>query len=257
MLKKEEYMNIELNEDERVDDLEYKGLRIIQNKEGFCFGIDAILLSDFAKDIKKGSQVIDLGTGTGIISILLCEKTELSKITGIEIQKSVCEMVEKSIKLNNLQDKFNVLNTDINELDSILQQNSYDAIVTNPPYKKDSTGAKNLSETKLISRHEVRFDFKKMVKNSSRLLKNGGSFYMIHRPERMAEIIKELKENKLEPKLVRFVYPHVNSKANMILIKAVKNAKEFLTIEKPLIVYNEDNTYTEEILKIYNKNSVN
>lgn len=251
-------MNIELNENERIDDLEYKGLKIIQNKEWFCFGIDAVLLSDFAKNIRNNSKVLDFGTGTGIISILLCGKTKLSQITGVEIQEEVCKMAQKSIELNKLQDKFNILNADINELDNILQANSYDAIVTNPPYKKDLTGAKNISETKLISRHEVKFDFKKMVKISSKLLKNGGSFYMIHRPERMSEIVKELKDNKLEPKVVRFVHPHINDNANMILIKAVKNAKEFLTVEPPLIVYNSDNTYTKEILEIYNKeNNIN
>lgn len=251
-------MNIELNENERIDDLEYKGLKIIQNKEWFCFGIDAVLLSDFAKNIRNNSKVLDLGTGTGIISILLCGKTKLAQITGVEIQEEVCKMAQKSIELNKLQNKFNILNADINELDNILQANSYDAIVTNPPYKKDLTGAKNISETKLISRHEVKFDFKKMVKISSKLLKNGGSFYMINRPERMSEIVKELKDNKLEPKVVRLVHPHINDNANMILIKAVKNAKEFLTVEPPLIVYNSDNTYTKEILEIYNKeNNIN
>ena len=246
-------MNIELKENERIDDLEYKGLKIIQNTEGFCFGIDAVLLSDFAKEIKNNSKVLDLGTGTGILSILLSGKTNLNKIYGIEIQKQVAEMAQRSVKLNNLEDKIEIINENIKNLANIFEKNSFDAIVTNPPYKKLNTGEKNEKENKLISRHEITASLEDFIKISFNLLKDKGSFYMVHRPERLAEIIYKLKQNKLEPKVIKLVHSNINSEPKLILIKAVKNAKEFLKIEKPLFIYDEDGNYTEEILKIYNK----
>ena len=242
-----------LKQNERIDDLEYKGLKIIQNINGFCFGMDAVLLSDFAKNIKKGAKVIDLGTGTGIIGLLLCEKTNLSKIIGIEIQEDVADMARRSIKLNNLEEKFEVLNEDIKNLKEKFEKESFDVVVTNPPYKKIGTGIINEEEKKLISRHEVTADLSEFIKTASLLLKNGGSFFMVHRPERRAEIINLLIETKLEPKVLKLVYPSVDKNPNLVLIKAVKGAKTFLTVEKPLIVYNERREYTDEILKIYNK----
>ena len=246
-------MNIELKENERIDDLEYKGLKIIQNTEGFCFGINAVLLSDFAKEIKNNSKVIDLGTGTGILSILLSGKTNLNKIYGIEIQKQVAEMAQRSVKLNNLEDKIEIINENIKNLANIFEKNSFDAIVTNPPYKKLNTGEKNEKENKLISRHEITASLEDFIKISFDLLKDKGTLYMVHRPERLAEIIYKLKQNKLEPKVIKLVHSNINSEPKLILIKAVKNAKEFLKIEKPLFIYDEDGNYTEEILKIYNK----
>ena len=246
-------MNIELKENERIDDLEYKGLKIIQNTEGFCFGIDAVLLSDFAKEIKNNSKVLDLGTGTGILSILLSGKTNLNKIYGIEIQKQVAEMAQRSVKLNNLEDKIEIMNENIKNLANIFEKNSFDAIVTNPPYKKLNTGEKNEKENKLISRHEITASLEDFIKISFDLLKDKGTLYMVHRPERLAEIIYKLKQNKLEPKVIKLVHSNINSEPKLILIKAVKNAKEFLKIEKPLFIYDEDGNYTEEILKIYNK----
>ncbi len=246
-------MNIELKENERIDDLEYKGLKIIQNTEGFCFGIDAVLLSDFAKEIKNNSKVLDLGTGTGILSILLSGKTNLNKIYGIEIQKQVAEMAQRSVKLNNLEDKIEIINENIKNLANIFEKNSFDAIVTNPPYKKLNTGEKNEKENKLISRHEITASLEDFIKISFDLLKDKGALYMVHRPERLAEIIYKLKQNKLEPKVIKLVHSNINSEPKLILIKAVKNAKEFLKIEKPLFIYDEDGNYTEEILKIYNK----
>ena len=246
-------MNIELKENERIDDLEYKGLKIIQNTEGFCFGIDAVLLSDFAKEIKNNSKVIDLGTGTGILSILLSGKTNLNKIYGIEIQEEVANMAQRSVKLNNLEDKIEIINENIKNLANIFEKNSFDAIVTNPPYKKLNTGEKNEKENKLISRHEITASLEDFIKISFDLLKDKGTLYMVHRPERLAEIIYKLKQNKLEPKVIKLVHSNINSEPKLILIKAVKNAKEFLKIEKPLFIYDEDGNYTEEILKIYNK----
>jgi len=248
-------MKIKLNENERIDDLEYKGLKIIQNKEGFCFGIDSILLSDFAKEIKNNSIVLDLGTGTGILSILLSEKTKLKKIYGIEIQEEVADMAKRSVVMNNLEEKVEIINENIKNLENIFEKNTFDAIVTNPPYKNINTGEINKNEKKLISRHEISADLADFIKISFNMLKDKGSLYMVHRPERLADIIYELRKNRIEPKNIRFVHSNINKEPKLVLIKAVKNANKFLKVEKPLYVYNNDGTYTNEILKIYNKNN--
>lgn len=244
-------MKIKLKDNERIDDLQLNNLKIIQNKDGFCFGIDAVLLSDFAKDIRNNSKVLDLGTGTGIVGILLCEKTKISKIYGIDIQKDVCDMALRSVELNNLEKKFEIINTNIKNLNEIFEENSFDAIVSNPPYKKDNTGLKNESETKLISRHEITASLEDFISVSSSLLKNNGNIYMVHRPERLSDLFYLLKKYNLEPKKLRLVQSYINSKPKLILVKATKNAKSFLNIEEPLIIYNKDGTYTEEIFKIY------
>ena len=246
-------METVLKENERIDDLEYKGLKIIQNTEGFCFGIDAVLLSDFAKEIRNDSEVLDLGTGTGILSILLSAKTNLKKIYGIEIQENVADMAKRSVALNKLENKIEIINKNIKELEEIFEKNYFDSIVTNPPYKKLETGKTNEKQNKFISRHEVTANLEDFIKVSFNLLKDKGALYMVHRPERLAEIIYELKKHKLEPKKIKFVHSNYKQEPKLVLIKAVKNAKEFLKVEKPLFVYNEQGEYTEEILKIYNK----
>lgn len=244
---------MELKENERIDDLEYKGLKIIQNKKGFCFGIDSVLLSDYAKKIKKNAIVIDIGTGTGIISLLLCKKTELNKIYGIELQEEVADMAKRSIKLNGLENKIEIINKNIKDIFEILEPNKYDAIVTNPPYKKLDTGLKSNDKKQLISRHEVECTLEDILEKSYKLLKSNGEFYMVHRAERLVDIMYYLRKYKLEPKNIRFVHSKKDKKPNLILIRAVKNAKEFLKIDKPLVIYKDNGEYTDEILKIYNK----
>ena len=244
---------MELKENERIDDLEFKGFKIIQNSEGLCFGIDAVLLSDFAKNIKNKSKVLDLGTGTGILPILLAGKTNLEKIIGVEIQKDVYDMAKRSIALNKLENRCEIINENILNLEKIYKKNSFDVIVTNPPYKENNTGLKNESEKKLISRHELTANLEDFIRVSSNLLKDKGELYMVHRPERLVDIIENLRKYKLEPKQIRFVCPNVNKEPNIVLIKGVKNANKFLKVEKNLFVYNENNEYTDEILKIYNK----
>lgn len=244
---------MELKENERIDDLEYKGLKIIQNKDGFCFGVDSVLLSDYAKNIKKSAKVVDMGTGTGIISILLCKKTNLEKIYGIEIQKEVADMAKRSSELNHLEDKFEVINADIKNILTILNKNEYDVIVTNPPYKKLDTGVKSLDEKNLISRHEVECTLEDIIENSSKLLKDLGEFYMVHKAERLVDIMYLLRKHKLEPKNIRFVHSKSEDKPTLILVRAVKGAKEFLKIDKPLVIYKENGEYTDEILEIYDK----
>ena len=246
-------MEVLLKDNERIDDLQLNNLKIIQNKNGFCFGIDSVLLADFAKDIRNNSKVLDLGTGTGIIATLLCAKTKLSKIYGIDIQKDVCDMASRSIKLNNLEDKFEIINTNIKDLKNIFEESSFDAIVSNPPYKKENSGIKNETETKLISRHEITASLEDFVSISSKLLNSNSSLYMVHRPERLSDLFYLLKKYNLEPKKLRIVQSYVDSKPKLILVKATKNAKSFLNIEKPLIIYNKDGSYTDEILKIYSK----
>lgn len=246
-------MEINLKENERIDDLEFKNLKIIQNKDGFCFGMDSVLLSDFAKEIKKNSRIADLGTGTGILPILLSGKTENTKIVGIEIQKEVAEMANRSILLNKLENRIQIICEDIKNLKAKYEQGTFDAIVTNPPYKKIGTGKINEKDKKIISRHELTANLEDFISISNYLLKDQGSIYMVHRPERIADILVLLRKYKLEPKVLRLVYPNIEKNPNLILIKAVKNAKPFLKVEKPLIVYTSEGNYTEEILKIYNK----
>ena len=246
--------DIPIKENERIDDLQYKNLKIIQATDGFCFGIDSVLLSDFAKNIKKNSKVADLGTGTGIIGLLLCKKTNLAEMTGIEIQEDVANMAERSIKLNNLEEKFRIINSNINEIFSkkLLEKNVFDVVVMNPPYKEVGTGEINENEKKLISRHEIKANLSDFIKTASGLLKDKGELYIVHKPERMPDIIQKLRENKIEPKELRVVYSNKNSEASLILIKAVKGGKKFLKIDRPLYIYNESGQYSDEIKQIYN-----
>lgn len=246
-------MNVTLEKNERIDDLQINGLKIIQNTNGFCFGIDSVLLSDFAKGIKNNAKVIDLGTGTGIISILLTAKTNAKNIVGVELQETVANMAQRSVVLNNLENKINIMNEDIRKLDKKINMGEYDAIVTNPPYMKENTGLKNENNAKLISRHEVECKLEDIAKISFKLLKNNGDIYMVHRAERLVDIMEIFRKNKLEIKEMRLVFSNRNAQANLVLIKATKNGKAFLKIHKPLYIYNDDGTYTEEVLKIYNK----
>lgn len=247
-------MKVELKENERIDDLEYKGLKIIQNKDWFCFGIDSVILTGFAKENKKESKILDLGTGTGVIAILLSQKIEKSEITAIEIQKEVAEMARRSVKLNNLQNNIRIINDDIKNISKELGKATFDIVITNPPYKKKETGIRNENNVKLISRHETTADLEDFIRVASEQLKDKGAFYMINRPERIADILEYLRKYKLEPKEIRFVQSTVNKAPNAVLVKAVKNGGKFLTVKEPLIVYNENGEYTQEIMKIYEKN---
>lgn len=242
-----------LMKDERLDDLEYKNIKIIQNKNYFCFGIDSILLTDFAKEIKDNSMCIDLGTGNGILPILLSAKTKLKKIYGIEVQKNLSDLANRNVVLNNMEQKVEIINENIKNLGNIFDKKSFDCVVTNPPYKKDGTGIKNENIEKLIARHEIEGTLNDFLGTSYNLLKDNGTLYMVHRAERLVDILYGLRQNKLEPKRIKFVFANINDVPKLVLIKAVKNAKSFLKIDKPLYIYNENGNYTDEILKIYNK----
>ncbi|HAE43191.1 MAG TPA: SAM-dependent methyltransferase [Clostridiales bacterium] len=241
---------MDLNANERIEDLQLKNLRIIQNSEWFCFGIDAVLLSDFA-EMKRNSTVVDLGTGTGIIPLLLWGKKEPKKIIGIEIQKEVADMAERSVRLNNLENSIEILNIDMNNANQVILSNSIDVVVVNPPYVENNGGIINPESKKAISRHEISCSLEDVVRVASKLLRHGGSFFMVHRPHRLVDIFYQMRIFKVEPKKIRFIHPRAGQQPNMVLIKGVKAGNSELKILEPLYVYGEEGQYTEEILKIY------
>lgn len=240
----------DLKENERIDDLQLKGLKIIQNTNGFCFGIDAVLLANFC-EIKKGATVCDLGTGTGIIPLIIWGKNNVKKIHAVEIQEEVASMAKRSVLLNNLQDEIEINNIDLKKAPETLGIDRFDVVTSNPPYMHQGGGIINPEDKKAISRHEILCNLEDVIISAKKLLKDYGKFYMIHRPHRIVDILWLLRKHKLEPKEIRFVHSKANKKPNMVLIKSVKNAKPELKFLDPLIVYNDDNTYTKEIHKIY------
>ncbi len=245
-------VNIKINKWESVDDLQYKGLKIIQDKRGFRFGIDAVLLANFAH-IKKGTTVLDLGTGTGIIPILLAGKTEAKEIIGLEIQPQMVEMAKRSILLNKMQDRVNIIEGDIKEVSKVFKSRKIDTIITNPPYINNGSGLLNKEQAITISRHEVKCTLKDLINNSAKILKTGGKFNMVHRPERLADIIYLMRQYKIEPKKIRFIYSSYNTCSNLMLIEGIKDGKPQINILEPLYIYNEKGEYSSEINKIYNR----
>lgn len=240
-------MNILLKENERIDDLEFKNLKIIQNKNGFCFGIDSILLTDFAKEMKPKSKVIDLGTGTGIIPILLSKKTKSCNFIGCEIQKEVALMAERSVKINNLENQIEIENIDILDLKNKFKKGYFDVVTTNPPYKKINTGLQNLNKELLISRHEVTASLEDFIDISAFLLKDFGEFYMVNRPDRLVDILCIMRNKKIEPKKIRFVYPNKEKDSDLVLIECTLNGKSGVKVMKPLYVYDKKNVYSKEV----------
>ena len=239
-----------LKENERIDDLERNGYRIIQDTHRFCFGMDAVLLSGFAR-VKNEAKVLDLGTGTGIIPILLEAKTGAAHLTGLEIQEDSADMARRSVCLNGLEEKISIVTGDIKEAGSLFDAASFDVITRNPPYMTERHGLINPEDAKAIARHEILCTLEDVIAQAAGLLKPGGKFFMVHRPFRLAEIIVLLRAYKLEPKRMQLVYPFVNKEPNMVLIEANRGGKPRMTVEKPLIVYREPGVYMEEIYDIY------
>ena len=237
---------------ERIDDLERNGYRIIQRSGTFCFGMDAVLLSDFAK-AKENETVIDLGTGTGIIPILMEAKTNGAHFTGLEIQKASAEMASRSVALNELTEKIDIVEGDIKEACNIFGKDSFHVVTSNPPYMNEMHGLKNPEEAMAIARHEVKCTLDDVVREAAGLLKPNGRFYMVHRPHRLVEIINAFSKYRIEPKRMRLVHPYKNKEANMVLIEGLRGGRSMIKVEPPLIVYNDDGTYTEDILRIYGK----
>ena len=243
-------MTIELKDKERLDELQGNGYRIIQNPEKFCFGMDAVLLSGFVR-AGKGDILLDLGTGTGIIPILLEAKTQCAHLTGLEIQEESADMARRSVALNGLSHKIDIITGDIKEADRIFPSASFDCITCNPPYMIGSHGLANPKEPKAIARHEILCTLEDVVRQAGKLLKPGGHFFMVHRPFRLAEIMTILSQYKLEPKRMRLVYPYVDKEPNMVLLEAVRGGRPRLAVEKPLIVYEKPGVYTPEIYDVY------
>lgn len=243
-------MIIELKNEERLDDLQRNGYQIIQKKDGFCFGMDAVLLSGFAA-VKPGEKAVDLGTGTGIIPILLEAKYEGEHYTGLEIQDEVAEMAARSVALNHLEEKVSIVKGDIKEASRLFGAASFDVVTSNPPYMNDAHGLKNPDLPKAIARHEVLCTLDDVAREAAKLLRPGGRFYMVHRPHRLIEIITALTKYKLEPKRMKMVHPFVDKEANMVLIEAVRGGKSMIKVEAPIVVYREPGVYTQEIYDIY------
>lgn len=239
-----------LKENERLDELQRNGYQIIQNPEKFCFGMDAVLLSGFAH-AKKGDKVLDMGTGTGIIPILMEAKTEAEHLTGLEIQEESADMARRSVALNNLTEKITIVTGDIREADQIFKSASFDVVTCNPPYMIGQHGLTNPQAPKAIARHEILCTLEDVIRQAAKLLKPGGHFYLVHRPFRLAEIMVTLSGYKLEPKRMQLVYPFVDKEPNMVLIEATRGGKPRMTVEKPLIVYREPGVYMPEIYDIY------
>lgn len=243
-------MKIELKEGERVDDLHRDGFRIIQNEKLFCFGMDAVLLTGFAK-VREGENVLDLGTGTGIIPILLAAKTKGESFSGLEISEKSVDMAVRSVALNGIEERVSIVQGDIKKAGELFAPASFDVVTSNPPYMTENHGLVNPELEKAAARHEIFCTLEDVVSAAARLLKAGGRFYMVHRPFRLAEIIRALSEHRLEPKRMRLVYPYADREPNMVLIEAVRGGRPRMTVEKPLIVYQAPGEYTREVLEIY------
>ena len=239
-----------LKPNERVDDLQRNHYKIIQDPERFCFGMDAVLLSGFAK-AKEGDRVIDLGTGTGIIPILMEAKTKASDFTGLEIQPESADMAQRSVVLNHLESKIRIVTGDIKEASSLFGAATFDVVTSNPPYMTEHHGITNEKSPKAIARHELLCTLEDVISQAAKLLRPSGSFYMVHRPFRLVDIMVLMREYHLEPKRMKLVYPYIDKDPNMVLIEGLRGGRPRMTVEKPLIVYKEPGVYTDEIYEIY------
>ena len=230
-------MDMILKDGERLDDLQLNGLEIIQDPKRFCFGIDAVLLSNFAK-VKKDETVLDLGTGTGILPILLSGKTNGKHFTGLEIQEESADMARRSVIHNNLEERIDIVSGDIKEAFSIFKPKLFDVIVSNPPYMLADHGLKNPNDALAIARHELMCNLEDIMRESSKLLADGkGRFYMIHKPFRLTEILVAMNKYRIEPKRIQFVYPYIDKEPTMVLVEGLRGGRSRVKIEPPIIMY--------------------
>lgn len=225
---------------------------LIQKKNGFKFGIDAVLLSDFAKS-QPSKRALDLCTGTGIVAVLLSAKTNTPRIDALEIQPEICDMAKRSTIYNNIQERVIVTQGDLKKAADIYGKNIFDKVTVNPPYMKSGSGIVNSSDTKTISRHEVLCTLEDVIAASSAVLNTKGHLFMVHRPSRLADIVCYMRKYKIEPKRMKFVHPTAAKAPNLVLIEGVRDGGSDLRVEDPLYVYNADGTYTEDINIIYGR----
>lgn len=246
-------LNLDLvKEDETLDDLQLNGLHLIQKKEGFRFGVDAVLLANFA-NVNKKYSVLDLCTGTGIIPFIIYGKKEPKEVYGVEIQEEFAEMANRSAKINNLQDKLSFVCGDLKDEKLIKSMPRFDVVTVNPPYKLNNAGIINPKDKLAIARHEIMCTLEDVIKASRRFLKDNGRLYIVHRPERLADIFCLMRKYKIEPKRVRMVHPNTKKAANIVLVEGQRDGGAFLKWEAPLYVYNDEGGYSEEINKIYGR----
>lgn len=249
-LKERKETLISMMTNERIDDLCRDNLKLIQNTDVFCFGMDAVLLSTFAV-AGKNDRVLDLGTGNGVIPILMQAKNSGGMYTGLEIQDVSFDLAVRNVKINNLEDHVSMVKGDIKEASRIFGGASFNVVTSNPPYMNENHGIVNPDSAKAIARHELLCSLEDVAREASKCLKVKGHMYMVHRPSRLVDIFTAMKSNHMEPKRMRLVYPYINKPANMVLIEAVKGGKSQLKVEEPLIVYNADGSYTAELLDMY------
>lgn len=245
---------VSIKENERIDDLNLDNLMIIQNPEQFCFGIDAVILADFAaKSVKKRSKILDMCAGNGIITLLLTHKSGAESVTGIEIQEDVAEMAERSISMNGLDGRARMIRGDLKQAPEIFGRGVFDNIVCNPPYKESGGGLRSKNPSAAIARHEIMCSLEDVIKSAAALLKPLGKLSMIHRPERLADLLILMKQNKIEPKRLRAVYPSYKKAASMVLVEGSRGGRPKLVCEPPLYIYEENGEYTDEINIIYER----
>ncbi|MBO4325214.1 MAG: tRNA1(Val) (adenine(37)-N6)-methyltransferase [Lachnospiraceae bacterium] len=235
---------------EQLVDLERNGLVLIQDRDRFCFGMDAVLLSGFT-EIKRGETVLDLGTGTGILPLLLSAKTEAFHLTGLEIQPESADMAARSVRMNGLSERIDIVEGNIKNAVKLFGKASFDVVVSNPPYMTGGHGIVNPSDAKAIARHELLCTFSDVAGAAAGVLKPGGRLFLVHRPFRLAEIIATLLSAGLEPKRLRLVYPYADRDPDMVLLMCVKGGKPRLKVEKPLIIWQDKGIYTEEVANLY------
>ena len=241
---------VQINPNERVDFIQRKGYKIIQNPEVFCFGIDAVLLADFAK-AKKKDRVLDIGTGTGVIPILMFARYENDSYTGIDVQEDMINMANRSVQLNNIQNHIIMEHLNVKDLKDAYPQGSFNVVTSNPPYMKGKAGPLNDNESKMISRHEITCSLEDIIENAAHVLIEKGRLYMIHRPHRLVDMLFLMRKYRLEPKRMRMIHPRDGKAPTMVLVEGIKYAKAELTVEPPLYIYNDQGKYTDEIYHIY------
>ncbi|WP_459479537.1 tRNA1(Val) (adenine(37)-N6)-methyltransferase [Clostridium saccharoperbutylacetonicum] len=239
-----------IKDDETIDDLQLKELQLIQKKDGFKFGIDAVLLSDFAQ-IKKKHEVMDLCTGTGIIPFLIYGKYNPKSVYGLEIQEEMVDMAKRSVKLNSLEEKVSFINEDLKNIEYLKKLKKFDVITVNPPYKLNNAGIINPNDKLAIARHEILCNLEDVIYAARILLKDNGRLFMIHRPERLADIFTLMRKYKIEPKRVKMIHPKIGKAPNIVLVEGQRDGGAYLKWDAPLYVYDESGKYTKEIDSIY------